>query len=93
MSCCGKKRQELNSFDVNPRLQYANTAKGYNPENKSFLQNNVTFRYTGNRSLRVKSVFNHRVYDFSSSDTELIVMAEDVAMMRGYSELIELKIK
>ena len=92
MNCCGKKRQELHSSNVNPRLQHADNARVTIGESDHLSQNIATFRYIGNQSLRIKSVFDHRVYNFSVYEPELTVMAEDVAMMRGYSDLVEMKI-
>jgi len=49
------------------------------------------FRYTGTSDLEVEGVFGHRVYKFSKRAPELVIMADDVALMRGYPELVELK--
>jgi len=51
----------------------------------------TSFRYTGSSYLEVEGVFRHRLYKFSKRTPELVIMAEDVTVMRAYPELIELK--
>jgi hypothetical protein len=41
--------------------------------------------------LEVDGIFGRRLYKFSKEMPELMIMAEDVAIMRGYPQLIELK--
>jgi len=54
-------------------------------------QTSARFRYAGITSLEVAGMLNRRVYRFSTGNPELTVLAEDVPIMRGYAELVELK--
>jgi hypothetical protein len=93
MSCCGKKRQALNSLSSGPTKKVdEGGGEGPIPLGRSnATQASARFRYTGITSLEVEGVLNHRVYSFSTRTPELTVLTEDVAIMRGYRELVELK--
>ena len=91
MSCCGKKRESLNyTFEkpedrlTEPRTIDRNNFQKSEPGEKRF-------RYTGTQSLSIKSFSNRRKYHFSVESPIQVVLGEDVAMMRGYSELKELE--
>lgn len=95
MNCCGKKRQAL-AASWTPRNQETNESAGKgstSPVESNDRQTTARFRYTGSGSLEVDSIFGRRVYRFSAGVPELGIVPEDVAVMRGYSELIELKQK
>jgi len=90
MSCCGKKRQAIASSISAPE----NTINGEDGEGSMVSNGSRTtakFRYTGSSYLEVDGIFGHRVYKFSKRAPELVIMADDVAIMRGYPELVELK--
>jgi hypothetical protein len=89
MGCCGQKRQALNYSSGTLQNESANDEK-YLIES-SISQQSAVFRYTGNQSLTVKGISGNNKYYFSAAIPELLVQAEDTALMRGYSELIELK--
>jgi hypothetical protein len=93
MNCCGKKRQALtSSFSDPPKT--INESQGEDSTvsvESNGSRTTALFRYTGRSSLEVDGIFRHRVYKFSKGIPELVIMAEDVAVMRGYPELIELK--
>jgi len=90
MGCCGKRRQALaSSFnDLQTTLSPVDDAR---PNASVQVDGTAMFRYTGNSSLEVEGIFGHRAYKFSRKDQELLIAAEDVALLRGYSDLIELK--
>ena len=91
MGCCGQKRQAL-GFSYS-ELQNA----GHKEEQESIrFQSNgasttTTFRYTCRSKLEVEGIFRQRVYKFSKRTPELAIMSEDVAVMRAYPDLVELK--
>jgi hypothetical protein len=93
MSCCGKRRQELAASRYVPQQETnessANGSTGGLELNVP--QGNSKFRYTGSGSLEVDGVFSRRMYRFSTGVRELVVTPEDVSVMRGYAELVELK--
>ena len=60
-------------------------------KNAFLSRKSAVFRYTGNQSLSVKSISGNQKYYFSVDTRELLVCVEDRAVMRGYSELTELK--
>jgi hypothetical protein len=94
MSCCGKKRQALNASKSGaPRPDAIADTRRMHANNSASPQTGVEFRYTGNRSLDVKGVFNRRIYRFSVDNPECAASSEDVALLRGYSELMEIKSK
>ena len=94
MSCCGKKRQALNSLTSAPTKK---VGEGGDERPIPFARSNAAqtsaarFRYTGITSLEVEGMLNRRVYRFSRGTPELTVLTEDVAIMRGYRELVELR--
>ncbi|HXD31815.1 MAG TPA: hypothetical protein VN643_11900 [Pyrinomonadaceae bacterium] len=49
------------------------------------------FRYTGAGSLVVDGLFARNTYRFSAAARELMILGEDIAIMRGHPELIELR--
>lgn len=93
MSCCGKKRQALNSLSSAPTKKVGEGGdEGPIPFARSnAAQTSARFRYIGITSLEVEGMLNRRVYRFSRGTPELTVLSEDVAIMRGYSELVELR--
>jgi len=93
MSCCGKKRQAISSW---PSGSSTETDERESEGSILSVESNgsretTVFRYTGSSSVEVDGIFGRRVYKFSKGMPELVIMAEDVALMRGYPELIELK--
>ena len=93
MSCCGRKRQALNSLSSAPTKK-VDDGGGEVPMpvgRSDVAQTSVRFRYNGISALEVAGMLNRRVYRFSKGNPELTVLAEDLAIMRGYSELLELK--
>jgi hypothetical protein len=93
MSCCGKKRQAMLSSSSAPAKK---TSEREEERLDPFVESNspqttAIFRYTGSSSLEVDGIFKRRVYKFSRRMPELTVLAEDVSIMRGYNELIELR--
>ena len=90
MSCCGQKRQA--SRNLNTGISHKEN-KGDKSQSKEtpLSQQNVVFRYLGNQSLSIKGISGNKTYHFSVKTPEILVFAEDVALMRGYSALTELK--
>jgi hypothetical protein len=90
MGCCGQKRQAILlsptglSTETNERVAEG-AADSNGPRSKGL------FRYTGSSSLEVEGIFGRRVYKFSKEMPEQMIMVEDVAIMRAYPQLIELK--
>lgn len=94
MNCCGNKRNSLRFIaDNNPVMKHQSSQFIHNKETVNSSRENKLFRYTGTGSLEINSFLNRKVYQFSASNPNLIVFAEDVAMLRGYPELIESDIK
>ena len=93
MSCCGKKRQEMtSSYSVADRTRsQKNDAQAIGSLEPHGSPISATFRYTGSSYLEVEGIFRHRLYRFSQRMPEVVIMAEDVTVMRAYPELIELK--
>ena len=93
MSCCGKKRQGLNSFSSEPnkRVGMDGTETPISAGRSTAAKTGARFRYTGIGSLEVEGTLSRRVYRFSMETPELMVVAEDVAVLSGYSELVEMK--
>ena len=93
MSCCGQKRQAFRSSDsVAQRIR--NEEEG--DASTAYLESDhpraaAIFRYTGSSYLRAEGILRQRVYEFSARTPELVIMPEDVAVMRAYPELVELK--
>jgi hypothetical protein len=93
MSCCGRKRQSLaasrsvleQDSNSSAHEEFNDTVKSESP------QTTTRFRYIGRGFLEVDGVFSRRMYRFSSGMPELLVVPEDVSVLRGYPELIELK--
>ncbi|WP_214225056.1 hypothetical protein [Pedobacter sp. B4-66] len=87
MNCCGQKRQDL-------QFTSATDASVHETEAENNLttidQRPVYFRYTGNNELRVKGLFDI-TYTFSAQRRQLLVHSEDVSVIRGYSNLTEIK--
>ena len=90
MGCCGQKRQALNYSGSND-LQNESVNDEANINESFISQQSAVFRYTGNQSISVKSISGNKKYYFSAAMPDLLVQAEDTALMRGYSELIELR--
>lgn len=93
MSCCGKKRQEItSSYSGAGRARSQRLVEepivSLAPQRSRVA---ATFRYTGSSYLEVEGIFRHRLYRFSKATPEVVIMAEDVTVMRAYPELIELK--
>jgi len=92
MSCCGSKRQALYVPNLPAAGQDAvGGERTSNRNTRNPVLTGTKFRYTGNQSLYVKGISNRRGYAFSASTPELMVSAEDAALLRGYPELIEVK--
>ncbi|NQX38289.1 hypothetical protein SAMN05421820_101303 [Pedobacter steynii] len=87
MNCCGQKRQSL-------QFTSANDTDVHEPETENNLitsdQKPVYFRYTGNNELQVKGIFNI-TYTFSAHRPRVLVHPDDVSVMRGYPDLVELR--
>jgi len=92
MGCCGKRRQALvSSFaDTQASVKQIDDTP---PSNLVQSNSTAVFRYTGESSIEVEGVFRRQVYRFSRENPELTIAAEDVALLRGYSELVELTVK
>ena len=93
MSCCEKKRQGLNSLSSGPskKVGVDGEEAPVSVGGSAAAQTGARFRYTGIGSLEVDGTLSRRVYRFSTGTPELMVVAEDVAVLRGYSELVEVK--
>ncbi len=93
MNCCGKKRQALASAfsTANRTVNEGDGKAAPEPAVSDHTPTTAVFRYSGASALEISGIFGRRLYKFSAAVPELVVMAEDVAIMRGYSELIELK--
>jgi hypothetical protein len=87
MNCCGQKRQSL-------QFTSANDTDVHETETENNLgtsdQKPVYFRYTGNKELQVKGVFNI-IYTFSAYRTKVLVHPDDVSVMRGHPDLVEVR--
>lgn len=83
MNCCGQKRQSL---------EFTTDTDVHETENNlpTTDQKPVYFRYTGDNELQVKGVFNI-VYSFSAQKPKLLVHPDDISVMRGYANLVEVK--
>jgi hypothetical protein len=90
MSCCGNKRQSLNFFPAINQVKKEDAMPARMNSLNSKKNTEAVFRYTGNTSLEVKSLFAERKYFFSADQPLLSVFPDDAAMMRAYSELNEM---
>jgi hypothetical protein len=91
MSCCGNKRSSLRLIHEERLLDKRQPAQMMN--NREFVntrQEQKWFRYTGSGNFVVKSFSSKKTYHFSVNTPELFIPGDDVAMMRGYSELVEI---
>ncbi len=94
MSCCGKKRESLNMINArtitktHPNFIRTNSAR---TRHADFIPSDAVFRYTGTNSLVIRGFSNQRLYHFTVGNPELSVFAEDVAVVRAYPELVEIK--
>src|SRR5258706_14581547 len=93
MSCCGKRRQSLNFFPAINQAKVPEEKSESTTINESKAISDSVFRYTGNESLEVKGMFGGKRYLFSVAQPQLSVLPEDTPMMRGFTELVEMKIK
>ncbi len=88
MNCCGQKRQSI-------QFTSANDISVNETESENNLtireQKPVYFKYTSNNELQVKGLFD-MIYTFSEHRRQLLVHPDDVSVMRGYSDLIEVRI-
>lgn len=85
MSCCGQKRRALAFTDSEAEQELMDDETGGSKNAPS------TFRYTGDAGLVINGLFGRNVYKFSTAARELMIVPEDVAIMRAHPELTELK--
>jgi hypothetical protein len=93
MSCCGKKRRALHPAVLQqnvPDEVHKGMATNTDIANPTGAVSAV-FRYSGKRSLYIRSDSNKRGYYFSEHNPEQMVSPEDISLVRGYSELVEKK--
>ncbi len=92
MGCCGDKRRALSVSYSKPHTNGNDlgSQETVSPR-KGTTHSDALFRYTGNGVLDVKVSFSKNTYHFTQSTRELAVSGEDVAMLRGYPELVEIK--
>jgi hypothetical protein len=91
MSCCGNKRQSLNFFpavnqaSLQPESIIEIDFTGSNKEGETL------FLFTGKTLLEVTSLFGSQKYVFTEANPIVSVLPEDSALMRAYSDLVEIK--
>jgi hypothetical protein len=90
MSCCGKKRESLAQFYATP---VGETSDAYTPPipRSGMTAGRAVFRYTGTGRLDIKGFLGRRIYSFTAASPQLTVAAEDAAMIRACSSLVEVK--
>ena len=90
MSCCGQKRSALTQSSGSERestmaADPGSLRMGFKSGTKA-----ATFRYTGANALEISGLFGRNLYRFSAEARELMVVPDDVAIMRAHPELIEI---
>jgi len=92
MGCCGKKRKALNYIYSTPSLSGISAqSKMASHKRTGLFQADAVFKYTGSRSLDIRGFSHKQSYHFSANAPEQKVNSEDVGLMRGYAELMEVK--